>query len=137
MVQEGIGHGAGLGEMIERAGDVGCVKGEGLETGEADRGVWRSGDQQGKQVQASAEAEFRNVEIRAKAGGQVVSSQKDVAGFGKAVVQRKIRVIKAARDGDGSVAPVKPALVDGVQLAYARRKRLAGTMRKGGGNGKG
>ena len=62
-------------------------------------------ERQGEQVQASTKAEFCDMEVWGQAGGQVVALQENVAGFGKTVVQREIRVIEAGRDGDHAVAP--------------------------------
>ena len=61
---------------------------------------------QGQKVQPGAKAKFCHLKAGAKAGGQVVSGQKDMARLGQPIVQREIGIVKAARHRDDAIAPV-------------------------------
>ena len=103
--KERVSHRAGLREMVQRAADVGTVQREGFKAGKAD-GMAGVAQVQGQKVQAGAKAKFCHLKAGGQPRGQVVSGQKDMARLGQPIVQREIRIIKAARHRDDAIAPV-------------------------------
>jgi len=91
-----------------RAEHLRCGHGKGLECREMQLPALSGAAPQmqgGQQVKPGAETQLGDVESVSEAGGKAVARKKDMHGFRKPALQRKIRVAKLCRDGKVTVAP--------------------------------